>query len=71
MRIFVEFSGTIAIPAVAGAFLGKWLDERYVSHPRYLIICLMIALLLSANIVVDKSKKYGKEYERLNRSNNT
>jgi F0F1-type ATP synthase assembly protein I len=65
MRIFADFSGTIAIPAVLSALAGKWLDERYATEPRYLILLLALALVLTAVIVVRKAKKYRAEYELL------
>lgn len=65
MRIFADFSGTIAIPAVGAAFLGKWVDTRFGTEPRYMIILLALAFLLTGFIVVRKAKKYRKAYERL------
>lgn len=66
MKIFVDFSGTIAIPAVLAALLGEWLDERYATSPRYLIICLVVAFLLSAKHLTGKARKYSRDYNRLN-----
>ena len=65
MKIFADFSGTIAIPAVLSALAGKWLDERYATEPRYLILLLALALALTAIIVVRKAKKYRVAYEKL------
>ncbi len=67
-RIFADFSGTIAIPVVLGALLGKWLDLRYGTSPRYLIILFILAFAFSALVVVRKAKRYKQEYERLNQS---
>ncbi|TAL51284.1 AtpZ/AtpI family protein [Patescibacteria group bacterium] len=64
-RIFADFSGTIAVPAVLAALLGKWLDGRYGTQPRYLILLLVIAFVLSAYSVVRKAKMYKDAYERL------
>ncbi|NQV89958.1 AtpZ/AtpI family protein [Candidatus Uhrbacteria bacterium] len=69
-RIFADFSGTIAIPAVAGALFGKWLDTRYGTEPRYLLIFLTLALVITAFAIVKKAKKYTVQYESLmNRKN--
>ncbi len=65
MRIFADFSGTIAIPAVLSALAGKWFDEKYGTEPRYLILLLTLALILTAVIVVRKAKKYRVQYEAL------
>jgi F0F1-type ATP synthase assembly protein I len=64
-KIFAEFTGTIAVPAVLGALLGKWLDERYGTEPRYIIILLAFAFVSSAIIIVKKAKKYRDEYEAI------
>lgn len=64
-KIFADFSGTIAIPAVLSALLGKWLDSRYGTEPRYLIIFLTLAFALTAYAVTKKAKMYKKTYESL------
>ena len=63
MRIFADFSGTIAIPAVAAALSGKWLDERYGTEPRYLILLLVVAFTLTGALVYKKAKTYRVIYE--------
>lgn len=65
-RIFADFSGTIAVPVVLAALLGKWLDNRYGTEPRYMIILLVLAFALTAYAVNKKAKGYRTEYERLN-----
>lgn len=65
MKIFADFSGTIAIPAVLAALAGKWLDEKYATEPRYLIVFVFLALVLTAVILVRKAKKYRDAYEKL------
>ena len=67
MRIFADFSGTIAVPAVAGALLGVWLDRRYDTKPWFLIAMLVVAFGLTPFTVVKKAKNYSKEYDDLNR----
>jgi len=69
LRIFLDFGGTIGVPAVLGALLGRWLDGRYGTNPRYTILCLMVALILTAISIAKKAKRYGSEFERLNKSN--
>lgn len=53
------------MPAVLGALLGKWLDEKYNTEPRYLIIFLVLAFLSSAVVIVRKAKKYSSEYDAI------
>lgn len=66
MKIFVDFGGTLAVPAVLAALAGDWLDERYHTAPRYLVILLVLAFVLSAVSLVKKAKAYGKRYNALN-----
>ena len=68
MKIFADFSGVIAVPAVLGALVGKWLDGKYGTEPRYLLILLAFALISTAVIIVKKAKKYRIQYDRLNQS---
>jgi len=63
-KIFADLTGTIAIPAVLAALSGKWLDTRYNSSPRYILIFLFLAFLFTAFLIVKKAKKYKEEYER-------
>lgn len=65
MRIFADFSGTIAVPAVLAALLGKWLDQKYTTQPRYLILLLIIAFLLTGFSVRKKAILYQKKYQSL------
>ena len=67
MKIFADFSGTIAVPAVLAALLGKWLDTRYGTTPKLLLLLLAIALVLTAIMVVKKAKFYAAAYEQLNK----
>jgi F0F1-type ATP synthase assembly protein I len=66
MRIFADFSGTIAVPAVLAALGGQWLDERYGTEPRYILILLAIALTFTGILIVKKANKYMRAYEKLN-----
>lgn len=65
LRIFADFSGSIAVPAVLAALLGKWLDQKYHTQPRYLIILLVIAFIFTAVHLQKKAKQYQTDYDRL------
>jgi len=67
MKIFTDFSGSIAVPAVFGALFGKWLDDKYHTAPKYLMVFLLIALVFTVVIIVKKARFYQKEYELLNK----
>ncbi|HBK33659.1 TPA: hypothetical protein DEP34_00965 [Candidatus Uhrbacteria bacterium] len=65
MRIFADFGITIAIPSVGAALLGSWLDDRYETEPRYLIILLILALVLTAFSIYRKATYYGRVFNSL------
>ncbi|NBS41233.1 AtpZ/AtpI family protein [bacterium] len=69
MRIFADFSGSIAVPVVLAALLGKWLDGRYGTSPKLIIACLALSFALTALIIVRKAKRYANLYEDLNTRN--
>ncbi|MEK7665830.1 MAG: AtpZ/AtpI family protein [Patescibacteria group bacterium] len=64
-KIFGDFGVSIAVPAVLTALLGKWLDVRYGTEPRWLIILLVFAFILTAFSIRRKARRYGDEYQRL------
>ena len=68
MRIFADFGITIAVPSVVAALAGSWLDERYQTEPRYLIILLIFAILLTAVSVYRKAVRYGRIFNSLSHS---
>lgn len=65
MKVFADFSGTIAIPAVLAALLGKWLDQKYSTQPRYLVLLLVFAFLSTGFSIRKKAIQYQKEYQKL------
>ncbi len=66
LRIAGDFGATIAIPAVLGALLGNWLDEKYDKYPLFLIICLLLGFAATIRIIQKKAKKYGEQYNKMN-----
>ncbi|MDD2757855.1 MAG: AtpZ/AtpI family protein [Patescibacteria group bacterium] len=67
VRIMLDMGFSIAIPAVAAAFAGQYLDEKYDKAPLFLILFLVNAFLISAQIIITKAKRYGQEYENLDK----
>ena len=65
MRIFADFSVSIALPSVLGALLGKWIDAQKGTQPLFLIICLFLAFILTALLIVKKAKYYNQIYKNL------
>ena len=63
LKIAGDFGATIAIPVVVFVLIGKWLDARAATAPRYMILGFIVAALMSANIIYRKAKRYGKQYQ--------
>jgi hypothetical protein len=64
-RIFLEFGAIIAAPVVLLAWLGKYLDGRYGTGPKLLIVGFVLAFVISAISLTNKAKKFGQEYEAI------
>ncbi|MBT4857320.1 AtpZ/AtpI family protein [Candidatus Uhrbacteria bacterium] len=66
IRIAGDFGVSIAVPALIAAYLGQKLDERLGTQPIAMIILLILAMALTAVIIVRKAETYAKEYNELN-----
>ncbi len=65
LRIVGDFGATLAIPAVAAAWIGVRLDARWGSKPWALIACLALAFGLTSIVIRRKAAAYGKAYQNL------
>ncbi|KKR49174.1 MAG: hypothetical protein UT86_C0001G0146 [Candidatus Magasanikbacteria bacterium GW2011_GWC2_40_17] len=65
LRIVGDFGIAIALPAVLGAILGRYLDEKYGRSALFTIFCLIVAFLITISIVYKKAKLYGGEYQKM------
>lgn len=65
LRIMADFGATLAMPAVAAAWIGTKLDARWGSKPYAVAACLLLAFGLSALMIRKKAAAYGKEYQNL------
>lgn len=67
LRIIGDFGVSLAAPVVVFVLIGQWLDAKYSTSPRFTIAAFVIAALTSANIIYKKAKRYGKEYQEIDR----
>lgn len=67
LRIIGDFGATIAVPVVALVLLGQYLDDKYHKNPWFTIGGFALAALISGKIIYTKAKKYGQEYQTLNK----
>jgi len=63
--MFARMSGWIAVPVIIGAFLGKWLDEKYNSEPWFFLITVGVSFIISmfglAKVTIEEYKKINKK----------
>ncbi len=67
VRIMGNFGATIAVPVVLFVLIGQYLDKKFYLHPWLTIVGFVVAALLSGMSIYTKSRKYGQEYQAMNR----
>lgn len=67
LRIMGEITYLIAVPVVALALFGKWLDGRYETAPKFLIAGFVLAAIISGTGVWRRAKQLGREYQNLDK----
>lgn len=70
-RVFGDFTGVIAVPALLAAILGEYLDTKYNTGPIFLGTLLILAFVGSGTVIFRKVKQYGQEYQKLTNNQNT
>ncbi len=63
LRMAGDLTITIAVPALLAALIGTKLDQVWNTKPWLLIICLLIAAVLTYLIIKRKAQTYLKLYE--------
>ncbi len=66
-KIFFDFTGITAIPAVLAALAGKWMDTRFHTSPWCLIGLLILAFVSTGYLFVKKANQYKVELDDLNK----
>ncbi len=67
LRIAGTFGVAIAAPVVCFALVGKWLDGRYGTTPRFLILGFVLAAGLSAVMIWRRTKVFAREFEEIDK----
>lgn len=67
LRIAGDFGASIAIPIVIFVIIGQKIDLQYGISPWATVTSFVIAALISGRIVYRKAKRYGREYDSLNK----
>ncbi len=59
LKMFFRLSAWIVFPVLLGVLLGKWLDNRYNSSPKWFLIVVGLSFVISmAGLVKDALKEY-------------
>ena len=67
LRIIGDFGASIAVPVVVFVLFGQWLDGKYDKSPWFTVIAFVLAAVLSGRMIYKKAKRYGKEYQDIDR----
>ncbi|MFH0956167.1 MAG: AtpZ/AtpI family protein [Candidatus Falkowbacteria bacterium] len=68
---FAKLSGWIAAPIVIALYLGKWLDKKYDSAPRLLMVCIVFAFFISMVGLIKETIREYKKIDRLGKNGQT
>jgi len=64
IKIFSRLSVWIVFPALLGALLGKWLDKKYNSSPRWFLIVIGLSFIFSIIALVKNTLEEYKKIEK-------
>ncbi len=67
LRIMGDFGATIAAPVIIFVLIGQYFDNRYGHAPIFTVIGFLLAAFGSGSIIYKKAKKYGKEFQQMNK----
>jgi len=67
LRIIGDFGATIAVPVVIFVLIGQWLDDKYDKSPWFTVGAFVLAAVLSGKMIYKKAKRYGKEYQDIDK----
>ncbi len=65
LTVFAKVGGWIAGPIIIALFLGDWLDQRYGTTNRYLLICIATAFIISNVGLIIEVVRYSKQLKKL------
>lgn len=67
LKIVGDFGVTIALPVVLFVLIGQKLDTKYAASPWFTVGAFVLAALVSGNSIYHKAKRYGKEYQDIDK----
>ncbi len=64
-----KLSAWVAGPIIIALYLGKWLDKKYDSAPKLLLLCVGLAFITSMVGLIKNTITEAKKISQLSRSN--
>lgn len=64
LKMFSRLSAWIVFPVLFGALLGKWLDQKYNSSPRWFLIIIGLSFIISMIGLVKNTLEEYKKIEK-------
>lgn len=65
MKIFARLSMWIVVPVLAGLGVGRWLDRKNDSEPKWFLICIGLAFVISMVMLVKETLREYKKIDKL------
>ncbi len=62
LEVFSRLSGWVILPLLAGTLLGRWLDRKFDSSPKWFLIVIGVAFVISMIGLVVQAKNEMKKF---------
>lgn len=69
LGLFSQITAWIVAPVITALFLGNFLDNRYGTSPRYLLICVGIAFIITNIGLIIEMLRYQKRLKDITQDN--
>ncbi len=63
LRIFMSLSGWVLVPLVAGYTVGRWLDTKYHSSPRWFLVSVGVSFVISVAGMIRQARIEYKKFD--------
>ena len=67
--VFAKLSAWIGVPIVLALYLGKWLDRKFSSEPKFLLLAVGAAFFISMIGLVKETVSEYKKIDKLGKEN--
>lgn len=67
LKIVGDFGISIAVPVLIFVLIGQYFDDKYHKTSLFTVLGFVLAALITAKIIYKKAKRYGQEYQNLDK----